>query len=169
MFLAQLRTYFFFFVSSCRFLKRAGHLIVEQSRARHFVHEHLVYVSSCDIHVREGAHVSSANLHLPQKALFSKGQCPIKESVLLRACVCVWMTVCSVSTLTCCQRPEVCSRCISPRGSVMFLLCFSLSRRRDDEMLMRLAIACNTNVPPTTRSHTTRPSGFHHHRMPQIF
>lgn len=37
--------------------------------------------------------MSSANLHLPQKALFSGGQCPIKESVLLRACVCVCMFV----------------------------------------------------------------------------
>lgn len=46
--------------------------------------------------------MSSANLHLPQKALFSGGQCPIKETVLLHACV----TVCSVSMMTCCQCPE---------------------------------------------------------------
>ena len=51
--------------------------------------EYFAYVSSYEIYVREGTHVSSANLHLPQKALFSRGQCPIKESVLLRVCVCV--------------------------------------------------------------------------------
>lgn len=67
-------------------------------------------------HVREGAHVSSANLHLPQKAFFSRGQCPIKESLFFR----VYVTVCSVSMMAYCPE-EGCSG-----GAAMF--CLALRR-----------------------------------------
>lgn len=84
--------------------------------------------------------MSSANLHLPQKALFSRGQCPIKGSVLSRACV----TACSVSMMTCCQCPEECCGCASAvvqPYSTLFLPVWPVWI--DGEMFMRLVVACS--------------------------
>lgn len=75
--------------------------------------------------------MSSANLHLPQKAPFSRGQCSIKESVFFRVCVCararLCVTVCLVSMMTCCQCPEERRSCASAvlvvqPGSDLFFL-----------------------------------------------